>query len=292
MRVGAFDLEEPLPQLHEAHALAMLQPWVDVGSVGSSTLTELENHLHARPLGKLRRPGHFFDFTRYRPTARFHEGQRVVTIPNVAINYAHREQGNDLLFLHLMEPHMLGEAYVSSIVKVLERFNVQRYCLLGAMYDMVPHTRPLQVTGSASSPDAQEFIARFGVSSSSYEGPTTILTLLNQEATLRGWETMGMIAHLPQYAPLEQDASGQLRLLEVLGELYHLSFDLSTVRAQAEVQRQEISAEVERNPQLRRLLHRLEARYEAQLQEREESRPTVQLPPQIEQFLRDMDTQL
>lgn len=290
MRVGAFDLEEPLPQLSEPHALAMLQPWVDVGNVGSSTLAELEDYLHARPLGKLRRPGHFFDFTRYRPTASFHEGQRMVTIPNVAINYAQREKGNDLLFLHLMEPHMLGETYVASIVKVLERFNVRRYSLLGAMYDMVPHTKPLQVTGSASSPQVQELIARYGIHSSSYEGPTTILTLINQEAVQRGWETMGMIVHLPQYAPIEHDASGQLRLLEVLAALYDLPLDLSSVREQAESQRREISGEVQSNPQLRRLLQRLEARYETQLQEQGETQAPTQLSPEIERFLREMDS--
>lgn len=34
MRIGAFELVEPLPELRDPHAFAMIRPWVDVGSVG------------------------------------------------------------------------------------------------------------------------------------------------------------------------------------------------------------------------------------------------------------------
>ncbi len=76
MRLGAFELNEPLPELNEPHALAMLQPWIDVGSVGTLTLSWLETYLGAKELASLARPGNFFDFTRYRPTSYFQEGRR------------------------------------------------------------------------------------------------------------------------------------------------------------------------------------------------------------------------
>ncbi len=67
MRVGAFELNEPVPELREPHALTMLRPWVDVGSVGSLVLLWLESLFQAKDLARLVRPGNFFDFTRYRP---------------------------------------------------------------------------------------------------------------------------------------------------------------------------------------------------------------------------------
>jgi hypothetical protein len=45
---------------------------------------------------------------------------------------------------------MLAETYVDSVFHLLQSFGVKRYCLVGSMYDMVPHTRPLMVTGSGS----------------------------------------------------------------------------------------------------------------------------------------------
>ena len=66
MRIGAFEIDEPLPELREPHALVTLRPWVDVGRVGRQTLIRLERHLDAQEIGKLARPGNFYDFTRYR----------------------------------------------------------------------------------------------------------------------------------------------------------------------------------------------------------------------------------
>ena len=88
MRLGGFELGEFVPDLEEPHALAILRPWVDVGSVGTLTLSWLEDCLRAEELGRLARPGNFFDFTRYRPTIYFREGKREVTIPNTFVNYS------------------------------------------------------------------------------------------------------------------------------------------------------------------------------------------------------------
>jgi hypothetical protein len=98
MRIGAFELQDPVPELREPHALVMLRPWVDVGSVGSLTLRRLERHFGAKELGKLARPGTFFDFTRYRPTTRLVDGRRETTFPNANVRYAQPEAGPDLLF--------------------------------------------------------------------------------------------------------------------------------------------------------------------------------------------------
>jgi len=57
MRIGAFELSEPLPELRQPHALAMLRPWIDVGSVGALTILALESYFGAKELGKLARPG-------------------------------------------------------------------------------------------------------------------------------------------------------------------------------------------------------------------------------------------
>src|SRR5256885_16356516 len=97
MRIGAFEVAEPVPELRDPHALVMIRPWVDVGSVGTLTLQRLERHFHARELGRLARPGTFFDFTRYRPNVRLVNGEREFTCPNSIVNYAQPESGPGLL---------------------------------------------------------------------------------------------------------------------------------------------------------------------------------------------------
>ncbi|MFC1962535.1 PAC2 family protein [Chloroflexota bacterium] len=291
MRIGAFELDESPPILREPHALAVLQPWIDAGSAGSQTLSRLETFLEARPLGRLARPGNFFDFTRYRPTSYICDGQREVSLPNTLVSYARREEGHDFVFLHLLEPHILGEDYVDSVVQLLTELGIRRYCLLGSMYDVVPHTRPLPVTGSATGEIAEQELKKVGTRSSGYQGPTTIMSLLSQQAPSLGIETMLFLVHLPQYAPLEEDYSGVLRLLELLCTLYQLPLDLSEVKRLAKNWYQEISLAVEANPELKALVSQLEEHYERQTK-RGEKQDTPCLSPEVERFLKRMTRRL
>ena len=76
MRIGKFELNEPLPTLRSPHVIASLTPWIDAGSVGSLTIERLERYMEATDLGKLEKPGAFFDFTRYRPVVYYDNGVR------------------------------------------------------------------------------------------------------------------------------------------------------------------------------------------------------------------------
>ena len=103
MKIGEFEIPEPVPEMKNTRAIAMLRPWVDVGRVGTLVLNRLERHLGAQELGRLEKPGMYFDFTRYRPRMRTVDGQRVFTRPNTIVHYAHDdEQDQDYLFLHIV----------------------------------------------------------------------------------------------------------------------------------------------------------------------------------------------
>ena len=287
MRIGPFEISEPVPVLREPHALAMLRPWIDVGGVGGLVLTRLERHFGARELGKLARPGHFFDFTRYRPTVTMNEGRREITIPNTVMNYARREGGHDFLFLHLLEPHMLGEDYVEGIIEVLKQFGVKRYMQIGAMYDAVPHTRRLLVTGRGPK-EMRLGDARTG--GNSYQGPTSINTLVSQNAPDLGIEVASLMAHLPQYVQLEEDYAGAARVLEILQSVYDLPPGLIDPR-RGQVQYEEITRAVASNPRLIPVIKELEASYDARNgpQEAPADEEAGPLSREVEDFLRKID---
>ena len=287
MRLRAFELDEPLPELREPHALVMLKPWIDVGSVGTLILSWLEAHFGAKDLGRLARPGDFFDFTRYRPTTYIEEGKRQVTLPNTYVTYGKQKSGNDFLFLHLLEPHSHGEVYAESIVQLLVRFGVKRYCQIGSMYDYVPHTRPLVVTGGAVGEKTQQELKRMGIQSSDYQGPTSINFLVSQQIPDLGMETMSLIVHLPQYTQLDEDYMGSVRIMTALSSVYDLPVDETYIK-KAEQQREQISAALEKNPGLKAIVEQLETNYEVQAQ-REKREGTTQLSPEVEKFLNEMD---
>ena len=300
MQIGAFELNEPLPELRDPHVFAMVRPWVDVGSVGTLTLNRLERFMGSKELGRLSRPGTFFDFTRYRPNMRLVDGKREVKIPNSIIRYAITDDGPDYIFLHLMEPHSNGEDYTDSILEVVNHFNVKRYCRLGAMYDAVPHTRPLLVTGSLGDVPQNRPVPNFKVRQSTYQGPTTIMNLLSEGVEKAKIESINFMVHLPQYVQLEEDYAGTSRMIEVLSSVYsNIPADLAPVR-RGQRQYRELNSTLDRNTELKTLIQQMEAYYDAQLDSEQASAAesgettasVTQLSPEIEQFLSELGGQL
>ena len=286
MRIGEFEINEPVPELKDPHVLAVLRPWIDVGNVGTLSLERIERHYQAEELGRLARPGRFYDFTRYRPRSYIDQGRRGLSIPSTVIRYVIREDSPDLVFAHLLEPHNYGEDYTESMVELLKFLGAKRYMLLGAMYDMVPHTRPLLVTGSANQPQAEEEYRLVGARPSNYEGPTTITYLISQQAEALGIETRTFVVHLPQYFQVDEDFTGAARLMEVLCSLYDLPESLKQPERGRE-QYKALENIVNDASGVSSLLQRLEERYDRE--QNEETGEPTKLSPNIEEFLRTLD---
>jgi len=283
VRLGAFEVKEPVPELNAPYVFAILHPWIDVNGVGTLVLNELETRFGAKELAELARPGQFFDFTRYRPTLYLEEGIRKVSIPNVSLRYAKREEGNDLLFLRLLEPHAFSEVYVDSVLRLLEALNAKKYVLLGSMYDAVPHTRPILVNGGAAGKEAEQDLKKSGALQSRYQGPTTITLMITQKAPELGIGAIWFILSLPQYVVLEEDYLGKVRLMEILNLLYHIPLDKVDFERALE-QRRLIGQKVERSPELKNLLPQLEAAYDLRVKSKE-GEGRSQLSSEIEEIL-------
>ena len=286
MRIGAFEVKEPLPELKDPHVITILRPWVNVGRVGTLTMGRLDRHFASQEIGRLATPGDFFDFTRYRPRSRLVGDRREMRIPNSVLSYVRREEAPDLLLFNLREPHAAGEEYVESIVELLKTFGVRRYCLIGGMYDVVPHTRPLLVTGTAGGTEAVALAKKMQLQESSYQGPTSITSLITQEGLKLGIDHMTFVVHLPQYVQLDEDYAGVARLMNILCSIYQLPPHLAD-EERGKRQYYELNLAMDRNPELKAVLTQLEAQYDRQQKPAEE--PPPPLSPEVERFLRELD---
>jgi hypothetical protein len=175
---------------------------------------------------------------------------------------------------------------------VVKHFGVERYCRLGAMYDAVPHTRPLLVTGTLGDVPLIKEVPNFKVRRSTYQGPTTIMNLVSEGIEKMGVEAINFMVHLPQYLQLEEDYTGTSRMIEVLSSVYaNIPTDLAPIR-RGQRQYRELSSAVERNSELKQLIQQMEAYYDAQLDAEDnkpdEPTPLVDLSPEIEEFLSEL----
>jgi len=294
MRVGAFEIDEAFIRDKEVDAVALLYPWVDAGSVGSLALETLEYHMDAKEIGGLKRPGTFFDFTRYRPEASFSDGERKISLPNSNIYYASRDDGPDILFLHLKEPHASHDLYIKSVIQLLRTFKVKRYCRISGMYNAVPHTRPLRVTGSSGSeniPGMESLVSpRAG---GGYQGPTSIMSFITEELERDGVQNLSFMVHLPHYLGLEEDYSGTAKLVEILCVLYNIESDIADFE-EGRKQYESMASELYESPQAKSLVEGLEEYYDSQSESEVPDAPenTTELSPEIENFLEEIGKQL
>ena len=285
MRIGDFELQEPLPMLKDPHVLAVVRPWIDVGNVGTLTMRRLERHLESKEIGRLVKPGRYYDFTRYRPKSVLKQGIREYSIPSTTISAAVREHGPDLITLHMLEPHLYGEDYTDSLIELLKYLGVKRYSMIGAMYDMVPHTRQLLVSGGILDSHNEAEYKLVGVRPSDYEGPTTITYLVSNALDAADIETRIFVVHLPQYFQVEEDFTGTARLMTIMCTLYGLPIRL----ADSERGRQQYASLqniVTDTSEVAGLLERLEERYDRE--NNPDSEPTSDLSPMVEEFLQGL----
>ena len=293
MKIGAFEVAEPVPELVDPCAISMLRPWIDVGRVGTLALTVLERHLGAAELGRLARPGTYLDFTRERPRMRMVDGKRKLSVPNTIVRFARTDGGRDFLFLHLREPHAMAEAYTNSIVELLSYFGVTEYCRIGGMFDTQPHTRPLVVTGTLNEAHLERARGLVSPRASKYQGPTSIVNLVTESLQEEDVVNSSLMVHIPQYVQLDEDHMGAARLVEVLCAMYGFPGALVDT-ARGSMQYQEIDKAVENNPQVARFVKQMEAEYDRvhAAATGEEPADGAGLSPEVEDFLRKMGQRL
>ena len=288
MKVGEFELKEPLPELRDPHLIATLTPWIDAGSVGSLSIERLERYMSAEELGGLSTPGRYFDFTRYRPVVYYQDGKRKMRVPNADLRWATGAQGHDFIFLHMLEPHSNAEEYIDVVSEVIERLSVKRFCRIGAMYDAVPHTRPLLVMGSLNGEPLENVEGIEGNRRRPYQGPTSIMNMVGDRLSNKGIDNMMLMCRLPHYVELEADFAGRTKMLQVLSTLYDFPAEYYTSQRDTQ-QYERVSAEMQRNPKVKSLVERLESDYDARRgRRRPNPSPAADLPPlppSVEEFL-------
>jgi hypothetical protein len=291
MRIGAFELAEPIPELNEPHVLGVIPDFSDAGMAASLTLSEMERQFPGGELAKLARPGEFFDFTRYRPTITKKNGHLQVEVSNASATFGRGGgENNDFIFLRLPEPHHMAEAYVESIVELLKYLNIKRFGFMGSTYDMVPYTRPLMVSGSGSREGLQSLLDSFGVIENDLEGPTSILGLIGQQLLQLPTDVFDIAVHLPGYQNPEIDFRGEKRLMEIMESLYGVEVPIELVskaKEQEDQFRQNAEVFLAQQPQLKILLTQLEDRYDARVKR---SKQVTPLSPEIENFLKDLNS--
>jgi proteasome assembly chaperone (PAC2) family protein len=230
--------------------------WNDAADAASSAITFVGSALTARRFATID-PEEFYDFQATRPRIKLTEGRaREIEWPAVELYEARVPRApRDLILLSGTEPSFRWRTFCTVIVELVEALSAQLVVTLGALLADVPHTRPVAVTGLAS--DAS-LIARLGLSSSSYEGPTGIVGILHAACQQAGLPSASLWAAVPHYIAATPNPKAALALVRKLEGLVGVAVDASELEvASADYERQ-VNLAVQSDPDVQAFVEQLE----------------------------------
>ena len=230
--------------------------WNDAADAASSAITFVGSALGAQRFATID-PEEFYDFQATRPRIKLVEGRtRKIEWPAVELYEARVPRApRDLILMAGSEPSFRWRTFSKLIVDLAEAIGTQLVVTVGALLADVPHTRPVSVTGLAS--DAS-LVARLGLATSSYEGPTGIVGILHAACQEAGLPSASLWAAVPHYIAATPNPKAALALVRKLEGLVGVAVDASDLESAAADYDRQVNLAVQSDPDVQAFVERLE----------------------------------
>jgi hypothetical protein len=284
------------PNLREPTIVYAFTGWNDAGDAASSAVRALVERWDATPVAEID-PEPFTDFATIRPHVRINDGRRSIVWPTVGL-WSASGPGGDVLLVLGPEPSLRWKLFCAQLVGVAEKVGARMSVSLGALLADVPHTRPVQIIGTASDP---ELIDRFELQRSRYEGPTGIVGVLHDAMASAGIAVASLWAAVPQYAAQVPSPKAALALVERACSLIGSPPPADAFTSAAAEYDARIAALIADDDDLVAYVSRLESFVDDELDDTDDDEDETpasgqlddggldELVAEVEQFLRDRD---
>jgi len=213
-----------LPQLNSPVLIAAFEGWNDGANSATATVRHLSEQWDAQLLATMD-PESYYDFQVQRPIINIEsKGVRSLTWPTTSVSIARLAySSHDAVLVHGIEPSMRWPSFCAELLDLADSLGVQQVIVLGALLAATPHTRPVPITGFASDATLAD---RLGFETTTYEGPTGIVGVLQSEAQDAGFSAVSLWAQVPYYVAEPPCPKATLALLAMLEDLVDVSIDL------------------------------------------------------------------
>ncbi|MFN2490625.1 MAG: PAC2 family protein [Actinomycetota bacterium] len=275
-------------ELREPVLVAAFRGWNDAGDAASFAAIHLGRMWGAQRMASID-PEEFYDFQAVRPQVKLVDGlTRQITWPANEFWGAHLEgPARDVIVLVGTEPNTRWRTFSNVVANVARSHSVKLVITLGALLADVPHSRPVQISGTAADP---ELVERLGLQRSRYEGPTGIVGVLHDTFATAGIDSASLWAAVPHYLAVTPNPKAALALIEKASELVGADADVSELRKASSAYEEQVAKVVAEDEEVQAYVRMLEERTDEGVVE--EMDPT-KLPSadaigaEVERFLRD-----
>ena len=222
----------------------------------------------------------YYDFSRERPTVHLDGESRFLSWPKNTISLSN---DGSLLLMEGVEPQLNWQTFTQNILAEAQKYNVSMIITLGSLLAEVPHSRPVLIHGVSEN---TEINRTYGLQTSSYEGPTGIIGVINQLSTDAGIPNMSFWATVPNYVAGAESPKAALALIERLKTTLNLSLNTTDLEIASSAYERQINQIIEGDEDTSKYVDELEDNYDAGDYEVASPEDFVK---DVENFLRDQD---
>ncbi len=247
---------EDVPPLVNPVLIAAFEGWNDAAESASGLVEHLIEVWDARVVGRVD-PEDFYHYQVNRPLVGTDaSGMRKVTWPSTELLIA-RPPGahRDVVLLRGLEPSMKWRQFTAELLAAIDDLGVDLVVTLGALLAETPHTRPIQVSGTATEPDLED---RLKLEPSTYEGPTGIVGVLLDACSRVDLPAVSFWAAVPHYLPQPPCPKATLALLGHVEDLLELSIPLGDLPEDARAWERGVAELAEEDEDIAEYVHMLE----------------------------------
>ena len=275
------------PPLDEPVLVVALDGWIDAGSAAGTAASTIADQVD-RTLVATFDTDVLLDFRARRPVMHLVDGVNTgLTWSTIEMHAATTDDGSDLLLLTGVEPDHAWQGFAAAVRSLAIDFGARMHVGLGAYPAGVPHTRPVQLSSTAST---DELAASVGFLRGTLDVPAGIEAVIEDQMSDAGLPALGIWAQVPHYISAMNYPAAAARLIEAFNDVAGTSFSTAELDTSADAVRARIDAMIENNPEHAAMLHQLEAQVDEMAQDGLGELPSGEdLAEELEQFLRDQN---
>lgn len=258
------------PRLDAPVLLVALEGWIDAGGAAARAVESIVGQHDTTHVATFDADT-LLDFRARRPILHLVDGVNTgLTWSTTELHATQSPNGTDVLLLTGVEPDHAWNAFADSVLGLAVELGCRMQVGLGAYPAAAPHTRPVQLSATAST---DELAAQVGLVRGTVDVPAGIEAVLEQRFAGMGLPAVGVWAQVPHYAAGMRYPAAAARLIEGLNSVSGTDFSADDLADEVAAMRTRIDELVEPNPQHAAMIRQLEQAYDESLEAlgREES---------------------
>lgn len=290
--MASYELHDQ-PALDAPVLVMVLEGWIDSGFSAGSAVQALLTGLDTYPVATFD-ADHLLDHRARRPVMKLVEGVNTgLSWPGIELRAAVDLDGRDLLILVGAEPDHTWRAFSTDVLELARDFGTRLIVGLGAYPATVPHTRPVTLSVTASTPD---LAAVSGLLRGTLDVPAGVQAVIEGRSVEFGLSAVGLWAQVPHYLSGEMAPypAAALALLDQLERTAGLRLPKGELADAARRTQNRIDAAMGGNDDHLAMLREMERQHDENVAEAAGTHPSSmdlpsadELAAEVERFLRD-----